>query len=129
MEKTIDDKRIFSESKMGVNYALLVTSGIALLMAAYIAVSIGLTLMVLLIVVAHYFEPLQLIVFETDLSPILFWLVAHEGTIFISLIVVAGIYVWIYIHDSRREKNEKRLADKILADKGMAPLDEGAWLP
>ena len=123
MITSADEERIFSESKKGINYAIFVAAGIVLLLAAYVIILVVLTMALLLIAAEYYFRPLQLIIFKADLSTTISWLVAYEWLIFL-LTIAAYVYTLVYIQNIKKGKNERRFANKVLADKAIKPLEE-----
>ena len=126
MKQAVNEEKIFSESKKGFYCACLTLAGEILLLSVFAVFAIALTIAVLLILAAIYLAPLQFFVFNTDLSPAISNLLEYQWFI-VGLAITALVIIWSLCKNNQKEQAERRLANKILADKGLEPLDEGTW--
>lgn len=90
-----------------------------LLKTVFTAIFIGLFISTLLIAWAYHARPMQLFIGETDMS----WLVYHEKLVFSLTVIVWGV-AFLLCRNYVKEKNEQRFTNKILAEKGLEPLNE-----
>ena len=80
-----------------------------------------------LLSMAIYFDPLDIWFYGINLSGFFSFLTAKRWPTVV-LIVVAVAVIWGVNQDIKKEQAERRLANKILTDQGVGPL-EGTWFP
>ena len=110
MAASADEQKIFSEDKKRINFALLETTGIILLLVMFVVILVALTIATLSVAAINYFGPTKLIAFGFDLSVAVDWLAANGLTVFL-LTIAAYFYVWLLWREIKKEAAERRLAN------------------
>lgn len=109
MEKAInrEEKKIFSESKKGVNYSIFFIFGMLWFFATIAVLAMAILIALLLLIVENFFGPLQI----TILRPVISRLTNHQWLIGGLSMMIFIYYPCIYLYFRKKEAHREKLSD------------------